>query len=58
VPNEKSNEIEALRRLYAPVPEKRKEPSGLKKIFTRFCGKKTVKNTLKTENEARRGYCL
>jgi hypothetical protein len=57
MPNE-NYEIETLRRLYAPVPEKRKVPSGVKKIFTWFCGKKIVKNTPKTENEARHGYCL
>jgi hypothetical protein len=58
VPDKKEYEIETLRRLYAPVHEKRKEASGLKRIFMRLCSKKAVKNALKSETEARHGYNL
>jgi hypothetical protein len=52
VPDEKNYEIETLRRLFAPVPEKRKEHSRLKKLFTRLCGDKVVKRTPTTDNKA------
>jgi hypothetical protein len=54
VPDQKDYdyELEMLRRLFAPVQEKRREPSGLKKIFTRLCGEKVVKSAPKTDNEA------
>jgi hypothetical protein len=54
VPDQKDYvyEVETLRRLFAPVHEQRKQPSGLKKIFARLCSEKVVKSTPKTDDEA------
>jgi hypothetical protein len=55
MPDQKDHdyEVETLRRLFAPVHEKRKQPSGLKRIFPRLCGEeKVVKSTPKMDTEA------
>jgi hypothetical protein len=55
MPDQKDHdcEVETLRRLFAPVHEKRKQPFGLKSIFTRLCGEeKVVKSMPKTDDEA------
>jgi hypothetical protein len=54
MPDQKDHdyEVEMLRRLFAPVHEKRKQPFGLKKLFTRLCSDKVVKGTPKTDDEA------
>jgi hypothetical protein len=53
MPDEKDYEVETLRRLFAPVHEIRKQPSGLKRIFARLRGEeKVVKSTPKTDTEA------
>jgi len=52
VPDDKTYEIETLRRLLAAVHEQREEPSRLKKILTWFWGEKVVNSTPKKEDEA------
>jgi hypothetical protein len=49
VPDEKDYELETLRRLFAVVHEKRKDPSRLKKILTWLGGGKVVKSTTETK---------
>ena len=45
MPDQKEYEVETLRRLFAPMHEKRKQPSGLKGIFTWLCSEKVMKST-------------
>jgi hypothetical protein len=52
VPDQKDYEVETLRRLFAPLHEKREQPSALKKIFARLCNEKVVKGTPKTDEAA------